>query len=100
MIKEIRQYIILRKLEERISCAKYTTSCYINMIGVPCWYMGPGSLRNRYLKRKILLFDKNPWLWRIDSWIRKYERIRFRLFWKSMLLDFYKTPFKESANES
>lgn len=99
MIKQLRQYLILRKLEARVSCAKNTMSCY-SMLGMPCWYMGPGVLRTRYLKRKIILLDKNPWLWRIDSWIRKYEKLRFKLFWKSILLDFYKNPFKGSKIES
>lgn len=99
MIKQFRQYIILRNLENRTSCAKNIMGCYVNMVGVPCWYMGPGRLRPRLLKRRILLLDQNPWLWRIDSWVRKYERMRFRYVWKSILLDFYKKPFKGSKIE-
>jgi len=90
MIKQFRQYIILRKLEERTSCAKNIMGCYVNMVGVPCWYMGPGVLRTRYLKRKIVLLDKNPWLWRIDYALRQLEKRWFRLFWKRILLKTYR----------
>lgn len=89
MIKQFRQYLILRKLEKRTSCAKNTMGCYVNMVGVSCWYMGPGRLRNHYLKRKIVLLDKNHWLWKFDYILRKLEKKWSRLFWKRILIKTY-----------